>query len=94
MFSVLHAQRSKSSGINYPFIASVVGSMCLFETLFLSICFFVALYTRGGDALPFLYTIGIMALVGSFLFFYGKYSKKKIGVQASEKGCSPLQQLG
>ena len=76
MFSVLHAQRSKSSGINYPFIASVVGSMCLFETLFLLICFLVALYTRGGDALPFLYTIGIMALVGSFLFFYGKYSKK------------------
>ena len=76
MFSVLHAQRSKSSGINFPFIASVVGSMCLFETLFLLVCFVVALYTRGGDAMPFLYTIGIMAVVGSFLFFYGKLAKK------------------
>ena len=76
MFSVFHSQKSKRSGINYPFIASVVGSMCLFETLFLLVCFAVALYTRGGDAMPFLYTIGIMALVGSSLFFYGKLAKK------------------
>lgn len=76
MFSVFHSQKSKRSGINFPFIASVVGSMCLFETLFLLVCFVVALYTRGGDAMPFLYTIGIMTLVGLSLFFYGKLAKK------------------
>ena len=84
MFSVLHAQRSKSSGINYPFIASVVGSMCLFETLFLLVCFVVALYTRGGDAMPFLYTIGIMAVVGSCVLLYGKHAKKNMNKRIRE----------
>ncbi len=73
MSPLLH--RKASSGINYRFIASVVGHMCLLETLFLFVCCIVALYTQGGDFLPFCYTLVIMFLVGGTLFFYGQHHK-------------------
>lgn len=61
--------------VNLPFIALVVGNMCLLETFFLMICVVTSLCYRESDMMPFLTTAGIMFLVGVGLVRYGKQKR-------------------
>lgn len=61
-----------SKHINFKFVFKVVGTLCLFEILFLLLCLAIALYHKGHDTLPFIYTIGVMAAVGLSFFLIGR----------------------
>lgn len=57
--------------INFKFVFKVVGTLCLSEILFLLICLGISVYYKGSDLLPFVYTIGVMAAVGSCFYLLG-----------------------
>ena len=61
--------------INFKFVLKVVGSLCLSEILFLLICLGISVYYKGSDLLPFIYTIGVMAAVGSCFYLLGRRAR-------------------
>ncbi|MBB6275767.1 TrkH family potassium uptake protein [Porphyromonas circumdentaria] len=65
--------------INYPFVALVVGNMCLLEAFFLAVCSIVSLSFQENDTLPFVYTTLIMLACGAGLVVYGKQQRSKQG---------------
>lgn len=65
--------------INFPFVALVVGNMCLLETFFLLICCILSLFYQEGDTLPFAYTTAIMLCCGLGLLYYGREQRSKLG---------------
>lgn len=72
------AVHQRKGAVDLLYTIRVVGMMCLTETFFLALCFAVALFYGGGDALPFLYTTLIMFVVGATLVYLTRNRKNRV----------------
>lgn len=83
--SLSHLQHTRKRPlISLPFLALVVGNMCLLETIFLLLCCIVTLFYRESDTLPFLYTTAIMLSCGVGLVYYGRRQRSGQGSSLRE----------
>ena len=57
--------------LNIKLISKIIGSLLVLEAMLMLVCLVVALFYRGNDVYPFIWSIGITALVGLLFRLYG-----------------------